>query len=124
NSLPTTTIFMKSLRGQAVILLGAGTQGTRLAYMAAVLESWLVVECVPETLSLKRSVIKQLDDLATSQIIVASNSSSYAITEILGSMDVKSPIRFASLHSYWAPETPGKDTYFYGIYNIRHLTNN
>ncbi|KAJ5216939.1 hypothetical protein N7468_009947 [Penicillium chermesinum] len=72
----------------------------------ALAESWLTVECVPESLALKKTVVQELDSLAGQQTIVASNSSSYTITEILDSLKLKFPDRFASLHSYWPPETP------------------
>ncbi|KAH9219326.1 3-hydroxyacyl-CoA dehydrogenase [Leptodontidium sp. 2 PMI_412] len=142
----------------AVAILGAGTQGRRLAYMwsrrgrpvhlvdqaPAALEgalkdidkfkntigkidghqhgtvstfsgekldeamsgAWLVVENVPESLKLKRSVIQQLDEIADADTIVASNSSSFTIQEIIDSLDLKNPSRCVSLHSYWPPETP------------------
>ncbi|KAL1977251.1 hypothetical protein VTN31DRAFT_110 [Thermomyces dupontii] len=150
------------LAKQAVTLVGAGTQGRRLAYMwstrgrpvylvdqntdqlsrawndiqflrrsdehaainknvdkwgcvhatsaddmsTALQNSWLVVECVPESLQLKKSVISRIDGAAHADTIVASNSSSYTITEILQGLDLKHRDRFVSLHSYWPPETP------------------
>ncbi|KAL1963348.1 hypothetical protein VTN77DRAFT_8469 [Rasamsonia byssochlamydoides] len=72
----------------------------------AVSNSWLLVECVPESLELKREVIKQMDEAAAPDTIIASNSSSYTILEILKNLDVKHRDRFVSLHSYWPPETP------------------
>ncbi|KAG4430608.1 hypothetical protein IFR05_013903 [Cadophora sp. M221] len=142
----------------AVAILGAGTQGRRLAYMwsrrgrpvhlidqaPAALEgalkdieklkntigksdghqnglvstfsgekldeamsgAWLVVENVPESLKLKRSVIQRLDEIADAETIVASNSSSFTIQEIIAGLDLKSASRCVSLHSYWPPETP------------------
>ncbi|KAJ9648338.1 hypothetical protein H2199_001192 [Coniosporium tulheliwenetii] len=63
----------------------------------AVSDSWLLVECVPESLALKRKVIQQLDDLAHPDTIVASNSSSYTITEIIQDLRVKQPDRFIGL---------------------------
>ncbi|KAH7396085.1 3-hydroxyacyl-CoA dehydrogenase [Pyrenochaeta sp. MPI-SDFR-AT-0127] len=139
-----------------VTLLGAGTQGARLAYMwskcgrpvhlidqneqqlekaqdyigelrkssspgpqgwgkvnlftssqlkEAVSPSWLVVECVPETLQLKRKVIKDLNDVASLDTIIASNSSSFTISEVIQDIDLDNRSRFLSLHSYWPPET-------------------
>ncbi|KAH7323916.1 3-hydroxyacyl-CoA dehydrogenase [Rhexocercosporidium sp. MPI-PUGE-AT-0058] len=142
----------------AVAILGAGTQGRRLAYMwsrrgrpvhlidraPAALEgalkdieffkttvgisdgyqdgtistfsgeelvealkgAWLAVENVPESLNIKRSVVQQLDNLAHTETIVASNSSSFTIQELIDGLDLKSPSRCVSLHSYWPPETP------------------
>ncbi|RAK80659.1 3-hydroxyacyl-CoA dehydrogenase family protein [Aspergillus fijiensis CBS 313.89] len=139
----------------AVTLLGAGTQGSRLAYMwsrlgrpvyivdknsnqlsqasstieklrrkesspsehgpiieliaadldKALRESWLVIECVPENLDCKRSIIKQLDNQADPDIIIASNSSSYSITEACDGLEFKADDRFVNLHSFWPPET-------------------
>jgi len=71
---------------------------------------------VPESLNLKRSVVAELDKLADPETIVASNSSSYTITEIIHSLSLSYPRRCVSLHSYWPPETtaievmPTKDT--------------
>ncbi|KAH7371802.1 hypothetical protein BKA64DRAFT_267082 [Cadophora sp. MPI-SDFR-AT-0126] len=142
----------------AVAILGAGTQGRRLAYMwssrgrpvhlidqaPAALEgalkdietfrntvgksdghqggtistfcgeklgealngAWLAVENVPESLKVKRSVIQQLDEMADAETIIASNSSSFTIQEIIESLDLKHASRCISLHSYWPPETP------------------
>ncbi|PYH47421.1 3-hydroxyacyl-CoA dehydrogenase family protein [Aspergillus saccharolyticus JOP 1030-1] len=139
----------------AVTLLGAGTQGSRLAYMwarqgtpvyivdkesshlsqafdfieelrrkesppekqgpitqlvvadldRALCDSWLVIECLPENLDLKRSIIQQLDDQADPEIIIASNSSSHSIIEVCEGLDFKADDRFVNLHSFWPPET-------------------
>ncbi|GFN12940.1 3-hydroxyacyl-CoA dehydrogenase family protein [Aspergillus tubingensis] len=138
----------------AVTLLGAGTQGSRLAYMwsrqgrpvylvdkspaqlnlalatiqrlrasdpagkegkissltvddldPALRDSWLAIECVPEDLEYKRSVMLDLDSRSHSQTIIASNSSSYSITDILHGLSLKADDRFVNLHSFWPPET-------------------
>ncbi|KAF5011993.1 hypothetical protein FDECE_1933 [Fusarium decemcellulare] len=68
--------------------------------------AWLVVECVPEQLPLKRKVITELDSLAPNETIIASNSSSYSCSEILEGLSLKNERRFLSAHSYWPPETP------------------
>ncbi|CAG9936721.1 unnamed protein product [Clonostachys rosea f. rosea IK726] len=144
-------------RRNAVAILGAGTQGRRLAYMWSSLgnevhlidgqerqledavqavddfraerdspdskkgqiithspsqlsqalgSSWLVVECVPEKLPLKRDVISQLDAVAPEDIIIASNSSSYSSAEIIKGLDLRHSGRVLSAHTYWPPETP------------------
>ncbi|TPX11537.1 uncharacterized protein E0L32_007748 [Thyridium curvatum] len=67
--------------------------------------SWLLVECLPENLKLKRSIIQDLDKLASAGIIIASNSSSYTIDEIIQDVTLKGDKDFISLHSYWPPET-------------------
>ncbi|KAL4863620.1 hypothetical protein BDV12DRAFT_201936 [Aspergillus spectabilis] len=145
----------KCLQG-SVVIIGAGTQGRRLAYMwssrggavylvdlntsqlddareyvqqlrvAAAKDSrqwgdvqtatpdslesllqnaWLVVECVPENLALKQNILRQLDKLASEHTIIASNSSSYGIGEIIEGLDLKFTTRLLSAHCYWPPET-------------------
>ncbi|KIH87057.1 3-hydroxyacyl-CoA dehyrogenase [Sporothrix brasiliensis 5110] len=165
---------MASSRG--VTLIGAGTQGTRLAYMVfhvvdksrdqldrsakeirrlrkewplpslpgrrggntdwgeasfsspdnletAIHQSWLAIECVPESKPLMKALLQQLDGIAPPDVIVASNSSSYTISELLEGLALKAPDRFASIHSYWPPETTpveimGTDTTRPGIVDV------
>ncbi|OCK80945.1 NAD(P)-binding protein [Lepidopterella palustris CBS 459.81] len=149
-----TTIF--SIDSRSVAILGAGTQGRRLAFMwssqggtvnlidvnpqqlqesrayisglikasssnhkrgeirlflATELEqacknAWLIVECVPEKLALKRKTVVELDKCAPLGTIIASNSSSYTIDDIIDGLELKEPARTLSAHSYWPPETP------------------
>ncbi|KAH0593208.1 hypothetical protein MHUMG1_08930 [Metarhizium humberi] len=75
---------------------------------AALSESWLVVECVPERLRLKQEVMAQLDDLAPEETIIASNSSSYPCSELVSGLSLKNAKRVLSAHTYWPPETTGK----------------
>ncbi|OJJ53542.1 hypothetical protein ASPSYDRAFT_212492 [Aspergillus sydowii CBS 593.65] len=130
----------------SVVIIGAGTQGRRLAYMwssrggvvylvdlnqqqledglkyveqlrseatthsgtwgdvristpdslESILQgAWLVVE----------KILSQLDNLAPSHTIIASNSSSYGIGEVIEGMDLKYSSRLLSAHCYWPPET-------------------
>ncbi|KAH0842092.1 3-hydroxyacyl-CoA dehydrogenase, C-terminal domain containing protein [Fonsecaea pedrosoi] len=146
------------LAGRATALVGAGTQGRRLAYMwssqgravhlidaqakqlsdsvkyidqlraasqnpsqrwgeiktftsdslpEGLKDTWLVVECVPERLELKRQMITKLDELAAPETIIASNSSSYSISEIIGGLKLPHERRILSAHCYWPPETSG-----------------
>jgi 3-hydroxyacyl-CoA dehydrogenase len=53
---------------------------------------------VPENLKLKQKVITQLDDLAPERTIIASNSSSYGIFEILEGLNLKNNKRVMSAH--------------------------
>jgi 3-hydroxyacyl-CoA dehydrogenase len=53
---------------------------------------------VPEKLSLKQEVIAQLDDLAPERAVIASNSSSYGIGEILVGLNLKHKNRILSAH--------------------------
>ncbi|KAJ5124825.1 uncharacterized protein N7515_008650 [Penicillium bovifimosum] len=140
----------------SVVILGAGTQGRRLAYMwssrggivrlvdlqeqqlqdglkyvdqlraetkdhdgdwgkietsdpssleSTLKDAWLVVECVPENLKLKQKIVTQLDELAPEGTIIASNSSSYGVFEIIEGLSLKHGERVMSAHCYWPPET-------------------
>jgi len=67
--------------------IGAAPDPARLAVLAALAEApWsdlsLVIECVPESLALKQSVFAELERLARPETPLASNSSSFPITEI------------------------------------------
>lgn len=64
-------------------------------------------QCVPESLQLKRKAVKEVNDVAVPETIIASNSSSYTIDEIIKDVELTNRQRFISLHSYWPPETPG-----------------
>lgn len=55
-------------------------------------------QCVPENWALKQKVITQLDDLAPAHTIIASNSSSYGISEIIEGLDLKHKNRILSAH--------------------------
>ncbi|RDL35487.1 Uncharacterized protein BP5553_07418 [Venustampulla echinocandica] len=76
-----------------------------LGLIKSIANSWLIVECVPESLALKKRLIGELDAIAQSGTIIASNSSSYTISEILQDLNLRHPERCVSLHSYWPPET-------------------
>ena len=73
----------------------------RLSYPLGGRPSWLLttVQCVPESIGLKRSVLAELDEVAPEDTIIASNSSSYTITEIIDGLPLKVPNRFLSMHS-------------------------
>ncbi|KAG9256777.1 putative 3-hydroxyacyl-CoA dehydrogenase [Emericellopsis atlantica] len=72
----------------------------------ALQSSWLVVECVPERLPLKKKILQELDSVAPEDVIVASNSSSYSCGEIIKDLDLTHKSRILSAHTYWPPETP------------------
>ncbi|KAI2790115.1 hypothetical protein POX_d05620 [Penicillium oxalicum] len=61
-------------------------------------DAWLVVECVPENWALKQKVIAQLDHWAPAHTIIASNSSSYGISEIIDGLELKHRNRTLSAH--------------------------
>lgn len=56
-------------------------------------------QCVPESLALKKKLVKELDTAADRDLIVASNSSSFTISEIVKDLELKYPERCVSLHS-------------------------
>ena len=57
------------------------------------------VQCVPERLKIKMAVIQELDSRASPNIIVASNSSSYTIADIIEGLPLRARERVVSLHS-------------------------
>jgi len=86
-------------------------KGTILSHLPeelsdAIQDSWLVVECVPERLPLKKRILGQLDEIAPADVIIASNSSSYSCGEILEGLNLRHKSRILSAHTYWPPETP------------------
>jgi 3-hydroxybutyryl-CoA dehydrogenase len=71
---------------------------------AAVGNAWLIVEAVPEQLSLKRKVFAELDSVAPEDAILASNSSSYPSSQLIH--QVARPERVLNMHYYMPPELP------------------
>ena len=66
----------------------------------AVRGAWMVIEAVPEKLELKREVFAELDRLADTDAILASNSSSIPTSRIIE--NVQHPERVLNTH-YWQP---------------------
>jgi 3-hydroxybutyryl-CoA dehydrogenase len=64
--------------------------------------AWMVIEVVPERLELKQDVLGQLDELADSDAILASNSSSIPTRLMID--EVKHPERVLNTHYYQPPE--------------------
>ena len=48
---------------------------------------------------MKRNIVKQLDELASPKTIIASNSSSFTISEIIDGLELSHPRRCVNLHS-------------------------
>ena len=70
--------------------------------LAAALEgAWLVVESIPEDLSLKREMFRKLDALAPADAILATNSSSFASRDLVAS--VAQPQRLLNAHFFMPP---------------------
>lgn len=83
--------------------LGATPDAARLAVHAALAEvPWseiaLAVECVPESLALKQSVFAELERLARPDTPLASNSSSFPISEIGRGLETRH--RMLGLHFF------------------------
>jgi 3-hydroxyacyl-CoA dehydrogenase len=70
----------------------------------AIADSWLVIEAVPEKLQLKIDTFAQLDALAPSDCILASNSSSYKSSEMLEKVSVNTKARILNMHYYMPPQ--------------------
>jgi 3-hydroxybutyryl-CoA dehydrogenase len=73
----------------------------------AVRDTWLVVEAIPERLELKKQIFGQLDELAPTDAILASNSSSYASRLFLDK--VHHPERVLNIHFYMPPKQTAVD---------------
>jgi len=73
----------------------------------AVRNAWLVIEAIPERLDLKKQIFGQLDELAPSDAILASNSSSYASRMFLDKVD--RPERVLNIHFYMPPKQAAVD---------------
>ena len=73
----------------------------------AVRNAWLVIEAIPERLDLKKQIFGQLDELAPSDAILASNSSSYASRMFLDK--VHHPERVLNIHFYMPPKQAAVD---------------
>ena len=64
----------------------------------AVKDADLVIEAAPESLELKRTIFKQLNELAPGRAVLATNSSSIPISRIEGA--VKNPKQCLNIHFY------------------------
>jgi 3-hydroxybutyryl-CoA dehydrogenase len=84
---------------------GAVSADTDIA--EAVRDAWLVVEAIPERLDLKKQVFGQLDELAATDAILASNSSSYPSRLFLDK--VHHPERVLNIHFYMPPKQAAVD---------------
>ncbi len=68
---------------------------------ASVGDAWLVVESLPERIDLKRDVFAELERMAPSDAVLASNSSSYATSELLEV--ITTPERVLNMHFFMPP---------------------
>lgn len=68
----------------------------------AVAGAWLVVESLPERLELKEAMFSELDGLTPADTILATNSSSYPSSQMIGG--VSRPERVVNTHFYMPPD--------------------
>ena len=68
----------------------------------AVADADLIIEAVPEKIELKRSVLKEADEAAGKDAIIASNTSSISITELASA--TKRPEKFCGMHFFNPPQ--------------------
>jgi 3-hydroxyacyl-CoA dehydrogenase len=69
----------------------------------AVENAWLVIECVPEKLEAKTKIFGELTTLARRDAILATNSSSYRSSEMLGEVPEDCKNRILNMHYYMPP---------------------
>lgn len=81
----------------------AGTITGLVNMAAAVANAWLIIEAIPEKLELKRTVFGQLDKIAPSDAILASNSSSYPTREFIDEVSDEGRLRMVNTHFYMPP---------------------
>jgi 3-hydroxyacyl-CoA dehydrogenase len=70
----------------------------------AVRGAWLVIEAVPEKIQLKIDTFAELDRLAPTDCILASNSSSYKSSEMLVRVSEPTKARILNMHYYMPPQ--------------------
>ncbi|KAJ4390113.1 hypothetical protein N0V93_007586 [Gnomoniopsis smithogilvyi] len=81
-----------------------GQLTTHAELQDAVRDAWLVVECVPEKLHIKIDTFAELEKLAPSDSILASNSSSYKSSEMLQKVESDdTKARILNTHYYMPP---------------------
>jgi 3-hydroxybutyryl-CoA dehydrogenase len=92
---------------QRTLELDTSRKGTARASddLAGVLRgAWMVIEAIPERLDIKQEMFGQLDELADSDAILASNSSSLPTRLMID--NVKNPERVLNTHYYQPPDLP------------------
>lgn len=96
--------FAREQLPAVVAALPGGKAGTIVGVddmAAALADAWLVVESVPEELSLKKEIFRQVCALSAPDAILASNSSSYPSSAFADS--VKEPARLLNTHFLMPP---------------------
>jgi 3-hydroxyacyl-CoA dehydrogenase len=73
-------------------------------YLALTKSSWLVFEAVPEILGLKENTFLDLEKYTPQDCILASNSSSYKCSELLGKVTDATKTRVLNTHYMMPPQ--------------------
>lgn len=73
-------------------------------FAVAVKDCWLVFEVVPEILKLKEDTFAELEKYAPEDCILASNSSSYKTSELVGKIRDETKTRVLNTHFMMPPE--------------------
>lgn len=71
---------------------------------SAVKEAWLVIEALPEKLSLKIDIMAEIDQKAPHDCIIGTNSSSYKSSLMLDKVDPSRRHRILNTHYYMPPD--------------------
>ena len=87
----------KLAQGDIDTILGSNLK-TTLDTSVAVKDAQIIIEAVPEIMSLKKEVFSRLSDLAAPNAVLATNTSTMSISEI-GKV-VKNPERFVGMHFF------------------------
>jgi 3-hydroxyacyl-CoA dehydrogenase len=66
--------------------------------------AWFVLEAIPEKLNLKIDIMGELDNLVTSDCIIASNSSSFKSSKMLDKVEIENRHRICNIHYQMPPQ--------------------
>lgn len=98
--------YIKTNISSYTVLSGrdAGTCEAVESFEDAVKDCWLVIEAVPEVLSIKEDTFLDLEKNAPRDCIFASNSSSYKTSELVGKIQDETKARVLNTHFMMPPE--------------------
>lgn len=82
----------------------AGTYEATEDFETAVKDAWLIIEAVPEVLKIKEETFEQLEKHAPKDCILATNSSSYKSSDIIGKVSKEATKRVCNIHFMMPPE--------------------
>ena len=88
----------------ALTFTKAGSYEALENFETTVKDAWLVFEAVPEILSLKENTFLDLERYAPKDCILASNSSSYKCSELLGKVAEETKTRVLNTHYMMPPQ--------------------